>query len=200
MQGIYQMPVLPETRRAFGRKLKPLTLGHCRLMLASGIMQFRYPAQDAILASIICSMPYKQAERLIMRGSGRLLFAVWRCERVALKRGLEAEIERFTDYWTDQTQSIKRWKKKGEPDAKQYIPWVYSAFTRLAALSIYQTPESVWSETLYNASIICAGLSVQEGDTSIQTVEQAEALAQMRAGTYKGSQLTWSAAHGQSSN
>jgi hypothetical protein len=201
MQGIYQMPVLPETRKAFGRKLKPLTLGHCRVMLASGIMQFRYPAQDAILASIICSMPYQQAERLIMRGSGRLLFAVWLCERVALKHGLESEIERFADYWKDSTQSVKRWKKRGEKSGKEYVPWVYTAFTRLASLSIYKSAADVWNETLFNASIICAALGVMEGDQSLVSVEEQEKIEAIRAGRMKGNEITiGSAAHGQSSN
>lgn len=191
--SLYDLTFLDENRRAFGRKLKPLTLAHARLINGLGVDKMQVPLQDLILIAIICSLEAEQARRIIFRQGIRFRWMVLKCRRYCERKKVDPEAEclTVTEYLTEYFTAPKRWRARGEKaKGKNYMPWPYLVFVRVASLGAFKADE-IWGMSLPMLTTITTALAVVEGDDKLQTLDEAENFAKMRAGEYKGTELSW---------
>ena len=132
----------------YGRKLHPLTLGHCLILdhLDNVALYLPKPSNNAlVVAAWICSQPWHEAQSKIMRGIYAHDIQVW--GHLARKTKYGTELKKWRQYRETYFRFPDRWIDEKETKSRsKCAPWQYRIAAALMKLGISE--ERTWNMAL----------------------------------------------------
>lgn len=90
-----------------GLRLRPLSVGHSLLLLSCGspflVPERKLRLADFFLTIFICAHDWRESERLLRRRTLGFHFRVWQWTQ--RRKFLNAEVQRFREWWADQMET-----------------------------------------------------------------------------------------------
>lgn len=169
MPYLYSAELLVEPPALFGRKLRPLSLGHARILHALGhpaLTDGKLMPADIGTAVWVCSQAWESAAEKIR--TGRHLRQIRRMGRRSRKKS--DAVSAFEEYRMFYIDAPPR-RSEGRAEQER-VPWFMELFCAVQK-STALTPAETWALTPRAAAEICAGIGVLNGDkTLLTTLEQ----------------------------
>lgn len=157
----------------FGRRLRPLTLGHAMVLNAlehPALMNEQLNLSELAVAVWVCSVPWKKAQKMIRNGSShRALF--WMGLRYRIRRGgFKEAVLAFDEYRRFYIDGPPRWET-GDGGSAGAVPWFLTLFCAVQKHTNL-TANETWNLPVKFAAEICAGIGELNGDTTLMSEEE----------------------------
>lgn len=122
---LYDNIALPDQYVVLGQTLKPLTIGHCRLLSKLGLESQPASLPDLALRVSICCQSYSEFERSYCSLWQDLKVALWGCLCWFLfRKTIEIQIEQWVKYYTTHTTWPDVFNKSGGAAEESSIPFI----------------------------------------------------------------------------
>lgn len=171
MQQVYINALWLRPPTVFGRRLRPLSLGHAYLLEAIEspcIMSPHLASRHDVLAAVwICAQPWRRARcslRGVIAGRGRWRFVLWG----AIRRHADwdTEVRRFIEYVQSYTTTPARNRSTDKRDGSTRVPWPLAVAYAAGARSF---DHQVWDLPLPEVFAYHAAGCAYAGDKTLKT-------------------------------
>ena len=159
-----------ESRRVFGLKLRPFTLGHADVLTGLAHPAFggksNGAAEDMAVLVFVCSRQWKVAEKQIRNGRALTVLAkIGKRFRKSSVEDVKAAKDLVTEYIDVYSMAPPRWEKGDEPQSIK-APWPLAVFAILQEKTNY-TAKETWGLPVATAMELVAVIGSNNGDDSL---------------------------------